>query len=252
MCPPEHASPSMGRASVREGATSASEDADLPVRFAESLGVMGHELRNALSCITNATAVMRARPSASEDERRWLAMIERATRRMGAIVSTSLECVRVGRQAVVVNAELMDLRGLCEEVIEEARAAHGATIQLRPGESAWGCWDRVAIAQVLSNLLRNAAVHGGTDDPIAVEITASPQIASVSVTNQGATIPRELLPSLFEPFHRGSSSGPAPAQGLGLGLFVVQRLVKAHQGAIAVHSSVERGTSFTVELPRRR
>jgi len=249
---PEHSSASIGRASVREGATSASEDGELPVKFVESLGVMGHELRNALSCITSATAVMRARQPASEEERRWLAMIERATRRMGEIVSTSLECVRVGREAVVVNAELMDLRGLCEEVIEEARASHATTIQLGAGESAWGCWDRVAIAQVLSNLLRNAAVHGGTDAPIAVEITVSPQVAAVTVTNRGATIPRELLPSLFEPFHRGSTPGPRGAQGLGLGLFVVQRLVKAHHGSIAVHSSIERGTSFTVELPRRR
>jgi signal transduction histidine kinase len=248
---PEHSSASIGRASVREGAVSASTDGELPVRFVESLGIMGHELRNALSCIRGATAVMRARQLGSEEERRWLAMIDRATRRMGEIVSTSLECARVGREAVVVNAELMDLRALCEEVIEEALAAHSTAIRLEPGEAAWGSWDRVALAQVMSNLLRNAAVHGGTDEPIEVEISLSPETAAVSVTNRGTTIPRELIPSLFEPFHRGFGPGRGSDQGLGLGLFVVHRLVKAHRGAISVHSSVERGTSFTVELPRR-
>lgn len=248
---PEQPAASIGRAIVEEPAVSAGEDGELPRRYVESLGIMGHELRNALSCIRSATAVMRARQVASEEEGRWLAMIERATRRMGEIVSTSLECARVGREAINVNAELMDLRVLCEEVIEEALAAHSTAIQLEPGESAWGYWDRMAIAQVMSNLLRNAAVHGDTDEPIAVEISLSPQTAAVSVTNRGTTIPRELIPSLFEPFRRGVSPGRGSAQGLGLGLFVVRRLVEAHRGAISVHSSVERGTSFTFELPRR-
>src|SRR5205823_5265707 len=135
-------------------------------------------------------------------------------------------------------------------VIEEALAAYPVAICLRSSGSPWGWWDPVAIAQVLSNIIRNAVVHGAADEPISVDVRGTSLFISVTVTNRGPSIPPELLPSLFEPFRRGPSGGQRSREGLGLGLHVARRLVEAHRGTIRVESSTERGTSFVIELPR--
>lgn len=243
-------STSIGPSDAANEALSRASDGALPVQIVESLGVIGHELRNALSCITSATAVMQTPPPASEKERRRLAIIDRAARRMARIVSTTLEYARVASGAVAVHAQSMDLRAVCEEIIEETLATHSVAIRLAPGDAEWGCWDPVAIAQVLSNLLLNAAVHGVANEPIDVEIRSASLFVAVTVTNRGPAIPRESLAAIFEPFRRGPSAGRT-ARGLGLGLYVVHRLVAAHSGTVTVESSAERGTSFTMELPRR-
>jgi signal transduction histidine kinase len=237
--------------SAAENTASGETEQELPVRFVESLGLLGHELRNSLSCITAVTALMRNRSPDSEKERRRLAMIDRAARRMSHIVSSTLDCAQAARGPVVLAPRYMDLRAACEDVVEEALAAHPVVIRLSSGDSLWGCWDPVGIAQVLSNLIRNAIVHGAEDEPIIVDLTDNPSFVNVTVTNRGPVIPPEFLPSIFEPWKRGPGAALRPRQSLGLGLHVVRRLVEAHGGSVTVESAVERGTSFSVELPRR-
>lgn len=252
MYSPTQSSTSMAPRTDEGGAGPGGADGELPFRFVESLGLLGHELRNALSCITGATELMRTRPVA-EKERARLAMIDRAARRMGHIVSNTLDYAQTLRGVLTVDPQRMDLRSACEDVIEEARAAYPVDIELRPADSQWGCWDPVAIAQVLSNLIRNAIVHGAVGEPIAVDLSGTALVVSVTVTNSGPVIPPEILPLIFEPlaFRRGAAAGPRFRRGLGLGLHVSRRLVEAHRGTITVESSAERGTSFTVDLPRR-
>jgi signal transduction histidine kinase len=236
--------------SAEAGSGLGSSEGELPFRFVESLGLLGHELRNALSCITSATAVMRASSPDAGQERTRLAMIDRAARRMGRIVSNTLDYARALGGGLTIEPERMDLRSACQDVIEEALEAYPVAIGLRSSGSPWGWWDPVAIAQVLSNLIRNAVVHGAADEPISVEIRGTSLFVSVTVTNRGPCIPPELLPSLFEPFKRGTGGAQRSRQGLGLGLHVARRLVEAHRGTIGVESSAERGTCFVVELPR--
>lgn len=247
---PRPLSTPMATSADTAGSGLGSSDGELPVRFVESLGLLGHELRNALSCFTSATALMRALSPDAGQERTRLAMIDRAARRMGHIVSNTLDYAQALRGALTVEPERMDLRSACEDVIEEALAAYPVAIGLRSSGSSWGWWDPVAIAQVLSNLIRNAIVHGTADEPIAVDIRGTSLFISLTVTNRGPLIPPELLPSIFEPFRQGGGSGQRSRQGLGLGLHVARRLVEAHRGTIGVESSTERGTSFAVELPR--
>jgi signal transduction histidine kinase len=223
-------------------------DEALPFWFVESLGLLGHELRNALSCIIGATELMQAWRPVNDRERARLAMIDRVARRMGHIVSNTLDYAQILRGGLEIHPQQMDLRSACEDVIEEVLAAYPVTIELNGGDAESGCWDPVAIAQVLSNLLRNAIVHGAVDQPIAVDLTSTPLFVSVTVTNQ---IRPEVFRSIFEPFRRGQAPGERARGGVGLGLYVARRLVEAHRGTITVESSVERGTSFTVDLPRR-
>ena len=102
------------------------------------------------------------------------------------------------------------------------------------------------LGQVISNLVSNALTHGVHDAPVAVGLTTDNDRVLVSVTNRGPTIPSDVLGKLFEPFWQGEVT---KSRGLGLGLFIVQQIVEAHAGEIAVRSQNDQ-TTFTVRLPR--
>lgn len=225
-------------------------DEDLPVRFVESLGLLGHELRNPLHCILSATALTLRRSAVTQEERRLLAIIDRAARRMQHIVAAALDCAQAASGPLAVVPQRIDLRATCRDVIEETLAAHPAVIRLKAPEAQWGWWDPVGIAQVLTNLIGNAIVHGDRDQPITVSLTGRSGAVRLTVANTGPVIPPEMLSSIFEPWRRGADTSRWGQQSLGLGLHVVRRLVEAHRGTVAVVSSDEEGTAFVVELPR--
>ncbi|MFL5264941.1 MAG: sensor histidine kinase, partial [Anaeromyxobacteraceae bacterium] len=104
------------------------------------------------------------------------------------------------------------------------------------------------LAQVLSNLVGNALQHGG-GTPVQVALAGGEAEVVVTVHNGGPPVPAELLPEVFEPFRRGAAPR-AEGGSVGLGLFIVREIVRAHGGAVEVHSSADAGTTFTVRLPR--
>jgi phosphoserine phosphatase RsbU/P len=247
---PKLSSKSVGSPAGTERAKAGKADEDLPLRFVESLGLLGHELRNPLHCILTATAMTQRWGAVSDENRRLLAIIDRAARRMRHIVATTLDCAQAASRPLVVAPQRIDLRAICQEVIEEALAAHPVVIRLEASEAQWGWWDPVGVAQVLTNLIGNAIVHGACDQPITVNMTGSSSAVRVTVANKGPVIPPEMLSSIFEPWRRGSGTARWGEQSLGLGLHVVRRLVEAHRGTVTVASSAEDGTSFVVQLPR--
>jgi sigma-B regulation protein RsbU (phosphoserine phosphatase) len=106
--------------------------------------------------------------------------------------------------------------------------------------------DGQRIAQAVGNLVANAANHGAPGGPITVRTAGTEGTVRVSVHNEGRPIPPEVQARLFEPMVRGSD---AVAQGVGLGLFIVREIARAHGGQVELQSSAEAGTSFTVVLP---
>jgi signal transduction histidine kinase len=106
-----------------------------------------------------------------------------------------------------------------------------------------GYWDPARIEQALSNLLSNALHHGGSEVKLIASGDARDQVV-VTVRNGGRPIPEEQLPHLFDPFKKQHSP-----TGLGLGLFIVREIVRAHSGSVAVTSSPD-VTEFTLRLPR--
>jgi signal transduction histidine kinase len=114
-----------------------------------------------------------------------------------------------------------------------------------------GVWDKERLAQVVSNLIGNAIEHGKPGGAIEVRLRSEGDGVRLEVHNQGAAIPAELLPSIFDPFRRQQRAGQK-SEGLGLGLYICRELVRAHGGEIAVQSTDEAGTTFTVRLPRKR
>jgi len=113
-----------------------------------------------------------------------------------------------------------------------------------------GRWDLMRIRQLLNNLLRNAIQHGDPASPIALSALLQGGIAVVKIHNEGNPIPPELRVNIFEPLRRGDTHREAPNSfSMGLGLYIVATIAKAHGGEIDVESTVEDGTTFTVKLP---
>jgi len=108
------------------------------------------------------------------------------------------------------------------------------------------------MSQVFANLLSNAAQHGAPGSPIGVQLLGERQEVVIIVHNFGDAIPPSEIFGIFSPFKRLRPGSPVSrdASNLGLGLFIADRIVKAHSGSIDVQSTFEDGTSFIVRLPR--
>jgi signal transduction histidine kinase len=142
----------------------------------------------------------------------------------------------------------MDLGRAIRDVASEVQASHPSiTVRVQTTGDLSGTWDCERLTQALTNLLSNAVYHGDTKRPIQISGIRSPHEVTVAVHNHGIAIPAQQLGQLFDPM---KSVAPARDGGhLGLGLYIVARIAKAHDGAIEVASSSAGGTTFTLRLP---
>ena len=141
----------------------------------------------------------------------------------------------------------VDVGEIAERVVSELGPAYpGRAVRVERLGDTRGVWDHDRLGQVLSNLVGNALRHGSSDTPVQLRIDGTAAHEVVITVQNGGVIPKELLPHLFEPFRRGPG---AQRDGLGLGLFIVQHLVRAHGGDIDVTTSGDR-TCVRVRLSR--
>jgi signal transduction histidine kinase len=144
----------------------------------------------------------------------------------------------------------IDLAALVREVegrFEQELARGGYTLSLDAGAPVVGRWDRLRLEQVVVNLLSNS-IRYGRGRPITIRVHGDALQAHLVVEDQGSGIATDRLGRIFDRFERGVSS--QHFGGLGLGLFIVARIVERLGGTIAVKSDVDVGSVFTVDLPR--
>jgi PAS domain S-box-containing protein len=223
-------------------------------RFREQLlAIVGHDLRTPLSGVLMGARVLEARRSLAPLDRAAVDRIIRQAERMGRMVHDLLDYSRLrqGQRLTVVHAAC-DLAGIAADVVSAAGAANPRrAVRLVVQGDATGEWDTDRIAQVLTNLVGNAVAHGNPESPVTVRVEARELEVLVSVHNEGTPIPPHALGHLFEPFWRGGARlDKRSSGGLGLGLFIVQEIVRAHGGTLGVRSSRSEGTTFSVALPR--
>jgi signal transduction histidine kinase len=171
-----------------------------------------------------------------------------AGERMDRMISQLLDLTR-GRLGGGISIERTDgdLSQAVLAVVDELRLAFtGREIHCEVGPNVTGPWDLDRLAQVVSNLLGNALVHGDTNGTVHVRLDANDDVI-LTVHNPSKPISESELDRIFDPYRR---SGATPRNGLGLGLFIAKQIVLAHDGRISVASTVEGGTTFTVVLPR--
>ncbi|OJT27439.1 hypothetical protein BO221_05565 [Archangium sp. Cb G35] len=223
--------------------------------FAQVLmAVVGHDLRNPLSAILSAAnLLLRQQPDNRQGVKAATRIISSA-QRASRLVTDLLDFTqaRLGG-GIPVHPTTSDIHLLVHYVVDELRAAHPTrTFEVEYHGDGAGMWDTDRLQQVLGNLLANAVVHSPEDSPIHVEARTFEGEVSVCVHNENrdGPIPAKLLPHLFEPFRRGTTAPSASrSRSIGLGLYVVERLVRAHHGRVEVESDA-RGTTFCMHLPR--
>ena len=220
-------------------------------RFREEfIGVIGHDLRNPLSAIRTGMQLLTRRAPLDACDAAVADRVVASADRMSRMIEDLMDFAR-GRLGggIPLRRSAVDLHALCRDVVEEAQTAYGRTVQLEVSGNTRGHWDSDRLAQLLSNLVGNALQHSSSDGTVTVTVRDEQDHARVEVHNAGAPIPDEHLEHIFEPFRRGDSAASA---GLGLGLYIADRIVHAHGGTITVTSTQNEGTTFEVRLPRRR
>jgi PAS domain S-box-containing protein len=223
------------------------------VEFEQQLiGIVSHDLRNPINAITlGAHALLRREEldaHATRSASRILSSAERATRMIRDLLDFTQ--ARLGG-GISLERRPTDLRELVHQVLDEVGVAWPERhIQVRQQGHAWGEWDSDRMAQVVSNLVTNALKYSPPDTPVRVELRAEDESAVLSVHNEGPPIPPDVLSRLFEPLQRGTPQVDRASRSIGLGLYIVKHLVEAHGGTVSAQSSQDRGTTFTVWLPR--
>lgn len=213
------------------------------------MAVVGHDLRTPLTAILLTAESLLRRGSAVDEVA--LGRIERSADRANRIIGDLLDFARARRgHALAIEPADVDLAELARRVAAEFEVGEEpAAIELSWSGDVTLRADPGRLMQALSNLVGNARQHGA-GGPIRVRVTGLDDAVTLEVANGGPPISEELLPRLFEPFLRGAGAPGVRSGSVGLGLYIVAEIVRAHRGTVGVTSTTEHGTTFTVRLPR--
>jgi len=220
----------------------------------EFLSMLAHELRNPLAPIRTAVDVLRLKGD-GQPEIEWAReIINRQTKHLVRLVDDLLDVSRITGGKIRLDLEVLNAASVVAAAVETSRplieeSGHQMTVTL-PEEPVWVRCDRVRLAQVLSNLLNNAAKYTQRGGLIALTVERSGGEAVFRVADNGIGISAEMLPKVFELFTQVERSLDRSQGGLGVGLTVVKRLVEMHGGRVeAASSGAGGGSEFTVRLP---
>jgi signal transduction histidine kinase len=223
---------------------------DLGVSKERFLAILAHDLRTPLGAVVTSAAFMLDAGELREPNLTLVTRIGAAARRMNQMVLDLLDFTRTrfGDSIPVVPVE-MDVRRMVHDVVSEVATTYpDSPIHVETFGELRGRWDPDRLVQMLTNLVTNAVAHGSPRAQILVSARGLATEIVLSVTSHGQPIPKDLLPHLFEAM-KGLKRGSRDRRHLGLGLYIVEKIVSAHGGSIEVKSTSEH-TMFTVHLPR--
>jgi signal transduction histidine kinase len=213
------------------------------------LAILAHDLRQPLNVFALGSATLAAADTLQEARTRVANQLAKAAGRMQRMIAELLDFSRARPAGgMPIAPRTTDLVEVAREVVDEIRLAHpDRTIDVAMAGPCHGTWDPDRLAQVVSNLIENALVHSPTASSVSMAIGAVAGRIEVAVENSGEPIPAELLPRIFDAFQSGAAKTTSRS-GLGLGLYIVAQIVKAHGGTVTAHSGDGR-TRFAVMLP---
>lgn len=232
----------------------ADELAQANKRKTEFLATLAHELRNPLAPLSNGLHLMRLAGNKPEMLEKTRQMMERQVQHMVHLVDDLLDVARISTGKVELRKRPMDLLEVVATAVETSGsiiegAGHKLLLDLPPGPLPMEA-DPTRIAQVVSNLLNNAAKYTPQGGTIRLAVRREGGEAVLSVTDTGIGLSAEALDKVFEMFAQVPSTEGRPQGGLGIGLSLVQSLVQLHGGSVAAASpGPGQGSTFTVRLP---
>ncbi len=218
----------------------------------EFLAMLGHELRNPLSPITTALELMKLRAGGQANHEE--AVIERQVRHLTRLVDDLLDVSKITRGKVELKREVVEVSEVVARAVEIAsflfeQRSHRLEIDVPRGELKLKA-DPVRLAQVVANLLTNAARYTDVAGLVSLSARRDADQILITVTDNGRGISAEVLPKIFEPFVQGKRTQERAEGGLGLGLALVKNLTSLHGGQVEARSAGPgHGSTFTIRLP---
>ena len=254
----EHAAIAIGNAKLfeQERETIARLE-DLDRLKSDFVATVSHELKTPLTAIIGSAQTLTRRRDRMNEEQQagMVTMIERQGNRLLRLVEDVLTAARIESGAPRMRRELIDLREVCDFVVESFRLSdigegREILVQTEPERpQVWG--DNGAIQQIVSNLIENACKYSEPGSKIGVFVTELPDAAVLQIADQGYGMSKEEIETIFDRFRQVDQSSTRSSGGVGLGLYIVKSLVEAHNGTIDVDSVPEKGTTFSITFPKR-
>jgi nitrogen-specific signal transduction histidine kinase/CheY-like chemotaxis protein len=230
---------------------------DAHSRKDEFLAMLAHELRNPLAPIGNGLQLLEIAGNDKDLRDEARIMMQRQFEHLVRLVDDLLDVSRIARGKIELRTEPLTLAPVVERAVEAVRPlmdglGHNLTVEL-PSEPLWVQGDSVRLAQVITNLLVNAAKYTDRGGSIIVSVSVEEDRAALRVRDTGIGITAELLPKVFDMFVQAEQGLTRGHGGLGLGLTLVKSLVHMHGGEVEARSGGPgKGSEFLVRLPLLR
>ena len=220
----------------------------------EFLALLAHELRNPLGPIRHAVKILRARAPSPEELTWATSIIDRQTEHMTRLVDDLLDVSRITRGTIELRRERVDVAAILKAAVEASSALmerhHHQLKVTAPSQPIYVEGDVTRLTQVVTNLLDNAAKYTDPGGKVWLSGEREGDMAVIRVKDSGIGIPSEVLPRIFEMFTQAGFALDRSQGGLGVGLALVERLVRLHGGTVTAYSAGEgHGSQFAVKLP---
>jgi PAS domain S-box-containing protein len=220
----------------------------------EFLAILAHELRNPLAPATNALHILQIKAPPIPELQWAREVIATQVQRMTRLIDDLMDVSRITSNKLTLRIERVDLARVIDEALTASRpfieeSEHEIEVTL-PKEPVLVNADLVRMAQVLSNLLNNAAKYTNPGGRISLKAERQGGEAVVTIKDSGIGMPQELLPKVFDMFMQGDRTMTRTHGGLGIGLTLVKRLVEMHGGSVEAWSEgKDKGSEFTIRVP---
>jgi PAS domain S-box-containing protein len=236
----------------RRRATAQLEETDR--RRSEFLAVLSHELRNPLAPIRNSLYLLDHAPPGSERAARARDVLNRQAEHLTRLVDDLLDVTRISRGKVELQRARLDVRDVVRKATDDLRSTfeeRGVALRVEQAVGpAWVDGDAIRLAQILSNLLHNAAKFTPAGGTVSVELSSGAGSAVLTVRDTGEGMEPGEVERMFEPFAQGAQGVARTRGGLGLGLALVKGFTEVHGGTVRASSAGRgRGAEFVVTLP---
>ncbi|MHB9041055.1 MAG: PAS domain S-box protein, partial [Melioribacteraceae bacterium] len=225
---------------------------ELKTRF---ISTASHEFRTPLTTVLAATEMIQryGKKWSEEKYNEYIDKIKKSVSYLTKLMDDVLTISRSESGKILYNPDMVNLYKLCTEIIEETRsntdARHDFVFNFSMRKIKYHL-DPNLIKFILTNLLSNAFKYSPEGGKIELSVSSKKDQIEITVADEGIGIPGEDMIHLFEPFHRSANTVEIP--GTGLGLSIVKHAVELHKGKITVKSSLGKGTTFTVDIPKRK
>ena len=226
---------------------------DLDDYRSELMNTVAHELRSPLTAVMGNLEMVEAGDRLSDRDRRSVEAALRGARRIEKVIDDLLTVARYSDPRMAFDEVDVDLRAVVLDVVEEsghvAAARHIAIVTDLPREPVHAPGSAAELHRALANLVGNAVKYSDDEASVVVRIEARKDDVRLVVEDRGIGISEDDQTNLFREFQRSSNPEALRRPGTGLGLVIVQRIVRRHRGYIRVESELGRGTTVTITLP---